>query len=96
MAGQWQLEAEQQQEKSGALEKYDSRLTKSLFRRRTPMSNASFHFFALKIVIGGIWSPAALSAQTIVVLNALPPLQQHLLDVFLSLQLFCANVSARR
>jgi hypothetical protein len=54
MAGQCQQEAEQQQEQSGALEKHDDRLAKSLLRRRTPISNALFHFFALKIIIDGM------------------------------------------
>jgi hypothetical protein len=53
-AGQCQQEAEQQQEQSGALGKCDDRLAKSLLHRRAPISNALFHFFALKIIIGGM------------------------------------------
>jgi hypothetical protein len=49
MARQCQQEAEQQQEQSGALEKYDDRLAKSLLRKRAPISNALFHFFALNV-----------------------------------------------
>jgi hypothetical protein len=63
MTGQCQQEVEQQQEKNGALEKHDDRLAKSLLRRRAQTSNALFHFFALNIIIGGMWPPAALTAQ---------------------------------
>jgi hypothetical protein len=73
MAGQCQQETEQQQEKSGALEKHDDRLAKSLLRTRAPISNALFHFFALKIIIDCMWPPAALTAQTIVVLTPRSP-----------------------
>jgi hypothetical protein len=37
MAGQCQQEAEQEQEKSGAHEKHDDRLAKSLLRIRAPI-----------------------------------------------------------
>jgi hypothetical protein len=54
MAGQCHQEAEQQQEQSGALEKYEDRLAKILLHRRAPISKVLFQFFALKIVIGGM------------------------------------------
>jgi hypothetical protein len=46
MAEQCQQEAEQQQEESGALKKYDDRLAKSLLRRKAKISNALFCFSA--------------------------------------------------
>jgi hypothetical protein len=51
MAGQCQQEAEQLQEQSYALEKYDDRLAKSLLPRKAQISNALFHFSVLKIII---------------------------------------------
>jgi hypothetical protein len=53
-----------QQEQSGALEEHDDRLAKSLLRRRALIAGALFHFFVLKITIGGMQTPAALTAQT--------------------------------
>jgi hypothetical protein len=40
----------------------------------TPISNALFYFFALKIIIGGMSTPETLTAQIIVVLTPRSPL----------------------